>query len=70
MITSYHKTQWQVGIRLIAQFLPTAVGDLLMHYLIYMPPFLCFLCNQMKLESAQGYLFTKEGSQPWNAQEI
>ena len=41
-----------------------------MHYLIYMPPFLCFLCNQMKLESAWGYLFTKEGSQLWNAQEI
>ena len=63
MITDYHKTQWQVGTRLIAWFLFTAVDDLLMYYLIYVLSFLCFLHNQMKMESAWEYLFIKEGRQ-------
>ena len=45
VITGYHKTQWQVGTRSITWFLPTAINDFLMHYLIYVPLFLCFLHN-------------------------
>ena len=62
VIISYHKTQWQMEIRLIIQFLFTIINDFLMHYLIYVLSFLCFLHNQMKLKSVQKYLFIKKDS--------
>lgn len=38
MITSYHKSQWKIGTRPIARVLASAVGELLVRYLIYIPP--------------------------------
>ena len=39
VITGYHKSQWRVGNRPVARFLPLALGDMLLHYLIYVQPF-------------------------------
>ena len=38
VITSYHKSQWRVGSRPVARFLPSGVGDLVIRYLIYIIP--------------------------------
>lgn len=43
LLTGYHKSQWRIGTRPVARFLAPAVGDLLVRYLIYVPPFLRFL---------------------------
>lgn len=37
IISGYHKTQWRIGTRPVARFLPPAVGNLLARYLIYVP---------------------------------
>ena len=43
LVTSYHKSQWRVGTRPVARFLPAVVGELLVQYLIYILRFLQFV---------------------------
>lgn len=42
IIASYHKSQWRIGSRPVARFLPYAVGSLLLKYLIFVPSFANF----------------------------
>ena len=49
LVTSYHKSQWQVGTQPVARFLPPAVGELLVQYLIYVPRFLQFLYKALNV---------------------
>ncbi|KAL9606927.1 MAG: hypothetical protein Q9167_008106, partial [Letrouitia subvulpina] len=53
----YHKSQWRVGTRPVARFLAPAVGDLLVRYLIYIPPFIRFLHDCMHFPPPRGFLF-------------
>ena len=43
LITGYHKSQWRVGVRPIARTLAPPVGELLVRYLIYIPPWTRYL---------------------------
>ena len=60
IISGYHKTQWRIGTRPVARFLPPAVGNLLARYLIYVPSFLRFLYGCMQYTPCKGYLFSDE----------
>lgn len=57
VITAYHKSQWRVGNRPIARFLPPGLGDLLVRYLIYVPPLLRFFYRCMQSPTPRGFLF-------------
>ncbi|KAL8689011.1 MAG: hypothetical protein Q9218_005217, partial [Villophora microphyllina] len=57
IITGYHKSQWRIGTRPIARFLPERIGDLLVRYLIYIPSFLRFLYHCMQYVPCKGCLF-------------
>lgn len=59
IITGYHKTQWRIGFRPTARVLPPRVGELLVRYLIYVPPFLRFLNSCMQRQTARGFLFSE-----------
>ena len=62
IITGYYKLQWRVGTRLIAQSHLQAVGELLVRYLIYVPPFARFLNHRMEHQTDCSYLFCKADS--------
>lgn len=66
LITSYHKSQWRVGTRPVARYLPVAVGELLVRYLIYVPRFLQFVNQTMQLPPSGAALF-HEGGTVWTA---
>lgn len=57
LITGYHKSEWRIGTRRIAQFLSPAVGHLLVRYLIYVPSFVRFLQSCMQSALNPGFLF-------------
>ena len=61
VITTYHKSQWRVGSRPVARFLPPYLGNIFVRYLIYTPPVLRFLdhCSQAPLP--RGLLFSAGG---------
>ena len=48
IVTGYHKSEWKVGTRPVARVLPSAVGELLIRYLIYIPPLLRFFGHCMQ----------------------
>ena len=60
IITGYHKSQWRIGTRPVARFLPPRVGNLLVRYLIYIPSFLQFLYHCMQYAPCRGFLFADE----------
>ena len=64
LVTSYHKSQWRVGTRPVARFLPAAVGELLVRYLIYVPRFLQFLYKTVNIPLAGAALFC-DGATVW-----
>ena len=69
VITGYHKSQWLIGTRPTARFLPSAVGELLVRYLIYVPSFLRFLMDCTQQSSLGNTLFSEAGS-TWTAQQV
>lgn len=60
IITGYHKSQWRIGTRPVARFLPPRVGNLLVRYLIYFPSFLRFLYHCMQYAPCRGFLLAHE----------
>ncbi|KAL8794984.1 MAG: hypothetical protein Q9182_007576, partial [Xanthomendoza sp. 2 TL-2023] len=60
IITGYHKSQWRIGTRPVARFLPPRLGNLLVRYLVYVPSFLRFLYRCTQRESYGGFLFSDE----------
>ena len=65
IITSYHKSQWRVGSRPVARFLAPCLGDVLIRYLIYVPPVLRFFSHCMQSQCPRGFLFSSgEGVWP------
>lgn len=69
ILTSYHKMQYAVGSRLIARFLPEAVGDLLVEYLAVVQPFARHLQMQTGQGSSPSHLFAT-GDRPWDKQRL
>lgn len=69
IITSYHKSEWRVGTRPTARFLPPAVGDLYVRYVIYVLSFRRFLHSCMQLPLTRGLLFSTSGS-GWTGDQI
>ena len=69
IVTSYHKSQWKVGSRPIARFLPPTLGQLLLQYLILIPPFLRMLEHCMQQGSSRGFLFC-EGDIVWSPDHL
>ncbi len=67
--TGYHKSQWRIGTRPVARFLPQAVGELLVRYLIYVPPFVRFLNHRMQRQNDRSSLFCKADS-VWSADRL
>lgn len=65
IISSYHKSQWRIGTRPVARFLPGRIGNLLARYLIYIPSFLRFLYRCMQYVLYRGCLFYDEDG-PWS----
>lgn len=66
LITGYHKSQWRIGTRPIARFLPFILGHLLTKYLIYVPPFIQFLQDCVQPSACnRGFLFWENDS-PWS----
>ncbi|KAL2036412.1 hypothetical protein N7G274_010874 [Stereocaulon virgatum] len=64
VLTSYHKSQWRVGSRPIARFLPPSVGDLVIRYLIYVIPVVNLFTHCMRSPIPRGALF-REGQGLW-----
>ena len=62
IITGYHKSQWKIGTRPVARFLPPKVGSLLIHYLLYIPPVLAFFSHCMQWPYRHGLLFSSQGT--------
>ena len=62
ILTCYHKSQWRVGSRPVARFLPPLVGQLLIRYLVYIPPFLRLLRHGANFPPSltRGLLFADE----------
>jgi len=58
IVTGYYKTKWRVGNRPVTRFLPPAVGDLLVYYLIYVTPFVRWAKFSIGEPGLQGYLFS------------
>ena len=69
VITSYHKSQWRVGNRPVARFLPPCLGDLLVRYLIYVPPVLQFFSYCMQSQYPRGFLFST-GNGVWSPDQV
>lgn len=69
VITGYYKSQWRIGTRPTARFLPPAVGELLVRYLIYVPSFLRFLMNCTQQMPLTNTLFSK-GNSTWTADQV
>ena len=60
VLTSYHKSQWRVGTRPVARFLPPSIGNLVVRYLIYIPPVVQLFSHCMQLPIPRGALFRAE----------
>ena len=58
VITFYHKSQWRVGSRPVARFLPPYLGNILVRYLIYTPPVIRFFHYCMRSSYPRGFLFS------------
>ena len=69
VITGYHKSQWRIGTRPTARFLPPAVGELLVRYLIYVPAFVRFLVNCTQQVTPPNTLFS-EAHSTWTADQV
>jgi len=69
IFTGYHKSQWRVGTRPIARFLPPCIGDLVVRYLIYVPSVLSFFNHCMQRSIPRGFLFAEE-TQPWTPRQL
>jgi len=69
MVTGYHKSEWRVGTRPVARFLLPAVGELLVRYLIYLPPFLRYLKDCMQQPLDRGFLFC-DGNEVWTTDRL
>ncbi len=69
IITGYYKSEWRIGTRPTARFLPPAVSDLFVRYVIYVLPFRRFLHHCMQLPPTRGLLFSTPGS-AWTADQI
>jgi len=70
IVTGYHKSQWRVGNRPVARFLPPALGDLLVHYFIYVTPFVQWVNFSIGELGQQGYLFSQGGATSWSPDTI
>jgi len=64
IITGYDKSQRRVGNRPVARFLPHAVRDLFIRYLIYVTPFVQWVKFSLGEPGLQGYLFSRGGATP------
>ncbi|KAA6414388.1 MAG: hypothetical protein FRX48_01137 [Lasallia pustulata] len=62
VITGYHKSQWRIGTWPTVHFLPPAVGELLVRYLIYVPAFVRFLVNCTQQVTLPNALFSEADS--------
>ncbi len=39
LLVAYHKLEWRVGARTVARFLPPAVGNLVVKFIVLVLPF-------------------------------
>ena len=62
IVTGYYKSQWRVGTRPVARFLPPAVGEVLVRYLIYVPPLLRFFHHCLQTPPPRGFLWADGGT--------
>ena len=69
VITFYHKAQWRVGSRPVARFLPPYLGNILVRYLIYVPPILRFFYYCMQTPCPRGSLFSA-GEDVWRPNRL
>lgn len=69
IITGYHKSQWRIGTRSVARFLPAEVGELLVRYLIYVPFFVRFLHRCMQSSFNPRFLFW-EHDRVWSTDKM
>ena len=69
LITTYHKSQWRVGSRPVARFLPPYLGNVLVRYLIYIPPVLRFLDHCSQAAPPRGLLFST-GEVVWHPDRL
>ncbi|KAL8688231.1 MAG: hypothetical protein Q9218_005804 [Villophora microphyllina] len=69
VFTSYHKSQWRVGNRPVARFLPPCVGDLVVRYLIYVSSVTTLFYHCMQMAEPHGYLFADENG-PWAPRQL
>ncbi len=60
VFTSYNKSQWRVGARPVARFLPPTVGDIVVRYLTYVLPVIHLFSHCMQLPLPRGFLFRGE----------
>ncbi len=60
VMTSHHKSQWRVGSRPVARFLPPSIGDLVIRYLIYVVPVIHLFTHCMQSPVPRGALFREE----------
>ena len=61
IVTGYHKSEWRVGTRPVARVLPSAVGELLIRYLIYIPPLVRFFGHCMQTGTKDRMQSTRTG---------
>jgi len=69
LVTTYHKSQWRVGSRPVARFLPPYLGNVLVRYLIYIPPILRFLDHCSQASPPRGLLFST-GEVVWHPDRL
>ena len=62
IVTDYHKTQWCIRTCSVMRFLFSAVRELLIHYLIYISPFLHFLNHCVQCLTLHEFLFLNSDS--------
>lgn len=57
--------QWRFGTRPTARFLPPVLSELIVHYLIYVPPLIRFFHHCVQSPIPRPFLFIEEGDLPW-----
>lgn len=70
LLTGYHKTLYAAGSRLVARFLPAAVGELLTTYLAVVLPFVRHLQTVEQRPVVRSWLWAMQKDGPWRADRL